>query len=138
MTKIPTKKVKVQVRARQTFFSAKLLQKVKVLDLVIDLNQHAYLGSPELHISNSEISCENGCNASSRRRCPTCIPVSGILPDAGWQVANFLLLLDHWVQLLLLRGHQGEGGLGAQKEEEDSLNPKTRCQKERRTYEEKV
>ena len=47
--------------------------------------------------------------------------MSGILPDAGWQAANFLLLLDHWIPLLLLRGHQGEGGLGAQKEKEDTL-----------------
>ena len=33
-------------------------------------------------ISDSEISCKNGYNACERR-CFSCIPVSGLLPDAG-------------------------------------------------------
>ena len=37
--------------------------------------------------------------------------MSGSLPDTGWQVAGLFLLLDHWVQLLLLRGHQEEEAL---------------------------
>ena len=99
---------------------------------------HAFFGSPEEDASDSEISCENGCNVSEQRRCKTCVPVSGSLPNAGWQISDLLLLLDHWVQLLLLLGHQGERGLGASKEEEDSLNPQTRCQEERRAFEEEA
>ena len=51
--------------------------------------------------------------------------MSGLLPDAGWQVAVFLLLLESWEQLLLLRGNQGEGSFVSPKEEEEtnSLNP---------------
>ena len=105
---------------------------------VFQRDRHALFGSPEKNISDSEISCENGCNVSEQRRCKTCVPVSGPLPDAGWQVSDLLLLLDHWVKLLLLRGHQGERGLGIPKKEEDSLNPETRCQEERRASEEEA
>ena len=109
-----------------------------ILTVSSERDRHAFFGSPEEDASDSEISCENGCNVSEQRRCKTCVPVSGSLPDAGWQISDLLLLLDHWVQLLLLLGHQGERGLGASKEEEDSLNPQTRCQEERRAFEEEA
>ena len=89
-------------------------------------------------ISDSEISCKNGCNAF-KRRCFTCVPVSGLLPDAGWQVHPLLLLLESWAQLLL-RGHQGEGSFVFCKEEEeaDSINLETKCEEERRVFAEKT
>ena len=57
-------------------------------------------------ISDSEISCKNGYSACERR-CFSCVPVSGLLPDAGWQVTVLLLLSEDWDQLFLLLGHQG-------------------------------
>ena len=89
-------------------------------------------------ISDSEISCKNGCNAF-KRRCFTCVPVSGLLPDAGWQVHPLLLLLESWAQLLL-RGHQGEGSFvfcKKEEEEADSINLETKCEEERRVFAEK-
>ena len=65
--------------------------------------------------------------------------MSGLLPDAGWQVAVFLLLLESWEQLLLLRGNQGERSFVSPKEEVEtnSLDPQTNGKKERRVFEEK-
>ena len=91
-------------------------------------------------ISDSEISCKNGYNACERR-CFSCEPVSGLLPDAGWQVIVLLLLPEDWDQLLLLLGHQGGGSFVFCKEEEEetnSINLETQCQEKRTVFAEKT
>ena len=103
----------------------------------LELNGRVFWCSLPSKLLNSEVSCGNGCCdvPAEPRRCKTCVPVSGNLPNTGWQVAALRLLHQHWVQLLLLRGHQGEGSrsLGKpQEEEEDPINSETRCQEQRR------
>ena len=67
--------------------------------------------------------------------------MSGILPDIVQQVADLLLCLDCWRQLLLLLGHQGGGSFGPQskeEQEEDSICLEEECQKKSQVSEEKT
>ena len=106
------------------------------------LNGRVFWCSLPSKLLNSEVSCGNGCCdvPAEPRRCKTCVPVSGNLPNTGWQVAALRLLHQHWVQLLLLRGHQGGGrrSSGNPKEEEDPLNAEARRKEERRVSEEET
>ena len=101
--------------------------------------QHVFW-SLQQDISDSEISCKNGYNNACERRCFSCVPVSGLLPDAGWQVIVLLLLPEDWDQLLLLLGHQGGGSFVFRKEEEEtnSINLETQCQEKRTVFAEKT
>ena len=105
-------------------------------DLLGRLRQHVFLALQK-DISDSEIRCKNGYSACERR-CFSCVPVSGLLPDAGWQVIVFLLLPEDWDQLLLLLGHQGGGSFVFRKEETNSINLETQCQEKRTVFAEKT
>ena len=88
--------------------------------------------------SNSEIIWENGCYVGEGRQLCYPLPVSGLLPDIGWQVTQLLLHLDPWEQLLLLVGHQWEESFGPQSKEEIPIYSEKRCQKKERVCEEKA
>ena len=71
--------------------------------------------------SDSDIICEN--DLCERRKCCTFVAMSGLLPDIVQQVADLLLCLVTWEQLLLPLGHQWEGSnCFRSKEEEEEEN----------------
>ena len=88
--------------------------------------------------SDSEIFCENGL--CGKRKCCTFVAVSGILPDIVQQVADFLLCLGPWEQLLLPRGHHWGGSFDFQskEEEENTICFEKECKKKNRVFEEKA
>ena len=80
--------------------------------------------------SDSDIICEN--DLCERRKCCTFVAMSGLLPDIVQQVADLLLCLVPWEQLLLPLGHQWEGSycFGSKEEEEEEKENSVCCEKE--------
>ena len=89
--------------------------------------------------SDSDIICEN--DLCEQRKCSTFVAVSGLMPDIVKQVADLLLCLVPWEQLLLPLGHQWEGSFDFESKEEEEENPicfEKECKKKSRVCEEQA
>ena len=86
--------------------------------------------------SDSDIICEN--DLCEQRKCCTFVAVSGLMPDIVKQVADLLLCLVPWEQLLLPLGHQWEGSFvfrSKEEEKEISICFEKECKKKSRVFE---
>ena len=89
--------------------------------------------------SDSDIICEN--DLCEQRKCCTFVAVSGLMPDIVKQVADLLLCLVPWEQLLLPLGHQWEGSFvfrSKEEEKEISICFEKECKKKSRVFEEQA